>query len=121
MPECPYCHDRENQIKGGKTGVGSQRYKCKPCSRRYTPEPRQMYSDEMRLNAVRMVVEGLGYRQVGRLLGVDHVTVMNWVKAYSDSLPDAPVPEEQPLHIVEMDELFTFTGKKSANLHRYPG
>ena len=62
--------------------------------------------------AVKLSVDGVSFRRIGRHLGVDHVTVMNWVKAYSDQLPDAPVPAERPLHVVEMDELYTFIGTK---------
>lgn len=115
MSECPFCHDTENQVKAGKTGVGSQRWKCKPCNRRYTPEPKQTYSDEMRQQAVKLYADGASFRQVARHFGVDHVTVMNWVKAHVNQLPDAPFPPERPLHIVEMDELYTFVGKKKTD------
>lgn len=112
MSTCPYCQDTENQVKAGKTEAGSQRWKCKPCSRRYTPEPRQMYSDEMRQEAVKWYADGVGYRQIARHFGVDHVTIMNWVKAHVDQLPEAPLPEEDPLHVVEMDELYTYIEHK---------
>jgi len=108
---CPYCGDHENQVKAGKTEAGSQRYKCKSCQRRHTPKPRQMYSDEMRRQAVKWYADGAGYRQIARHFGVSHVTIMNWVKAHAAQLPPAPVPAETPLHIVEMDELFTFVGE----------
>ena len=74
-----------------------------------------MYSDEMRQRAVKLYVDGLGFRQIGRHLSVDHVTVMHWVKAHTAQLPDAPVPDEEPLHIVEMDELYTYVGKKKTD------
>lgn len=57
-----------------------------------------------------MYVDGMGFRQIGRQLHVDHVSVMNWVKDYTAQLPDAPVPEEA--EIVEMDEIYTYIGKK---------
>jgi transposase-like protein len=57
-----------------------------------------------------MYVDGMGFRQIGRHLQVDHVSVMNWVKAYAAELPDAPVPEEADK--IEMDELYTFIGEK---------
>ena len=112
MSECPYCDDTQHQVKAGKTGAGSQRYKCNRCQRRYTPQPRQMYSEAMRQQAVKMYADGAGFRQVARHLGVDHVTIMNWVRAHANQLPAAPLPEEEPLHIVEMDELHTFVGQK---------
>jgi transposase-like protein len=114
MSECPYCHDTEHQVKAGKHESGSQQYKCRLCQRRYTPEPSQRYGDELRRQAVKWYADGLGFRQIGRHLGVDHATVMRWVKAHTDQLPPAPLPEETPLHIVEMDELYTFIGKKKS-------
>lgn len=74
-----------------------------------------MYSDEMRRRAIMMYADGAGFRQVARHFGIDHATVMNWVKAHADQLPPAPVPTEKPLHIVEMDELYTFVGKKKTD------
>jgi transposase-like protein len=100
MSTCPYCHDTEKQVKAGKNESGSQRYKCKPCQRRYTPEPSQMYSDAIRRQAMRLYADGLGFRQVARHLGVDN----------ADQLAHAP------LHIVEMDELLTFIGEKKPGL-----
>jgi len=113
MNECPYCHQTEKQVKAGKNGSGSQRWKCNPCGRRYTPEPSQLYSDEMRQQAIKWYADGVGYRRIARHLGVDHVTIINWVKAHVDQLPDAPLPPEKPLHKIEMDELYTFIGEKN--------
>lgn len=59
---------------------------------------------------MRMYVDGMGFRQIGRQLQVDHVTVMNWVKIYVSQLPDAVSPKDA--YAVEMDELYTFIGKK---------
>ena len=110
MNQCPYCQNTEHQIKAGRTGAGSQRYRGKPCDRRYTPQPSQMYRDEMRRRAVQLYADGMSYRQTGRHLGVDRVTVMNWVKAHVDQLPAAEEAVEAPVHIVEKDELYTFVG-----------
>jgi transposase-like protein len=81
------------------------------CGRRYTPEPKTHgYPDEMRHQAVKLYIEGTNYRRIGRILGVDHVTVMHWVSAHADQLPDAPQPKQ--VVMAEQDELFTFIGKK---------
>ena len=57
-----------------------------------------------------MYVDGMSFRQIGRHLQVDHVSVMNWVKDYVSQLPDAPVPKE--VETVEMDEIYTFIEEK---------
>jgi transposase len=109
--ECPKCHHKEKQNKDGFTAQGSQRYRCKICGARYTPEPKEAgYSDEIRKQAIRMYGDGAGFRQVGRHLKVSHVSVMNWVKAYAAQLPNAPMPET--VEDVEMDELYTFIENK---------
>jgi transposase-like protein len=57
-----------------------------------------------------MYLDGLGFRQIGRQLGVSHASVMNWVEVHTDQLPETPMPEN--VDTVEMDELYTFIGDK---------
>ena len=114
MRKCPHCQDTEQQVKAGFTGSRSQMYKCKPCDRRYVLQSRQ-YSPEMRQAAVQCYADGMTYRQVARHFKVDHKTIINWVKAHADQLPPAPTPSEKPLHIIEMDELHTFVGRKKTD------
>ena len=109
MRKCPKCGSETRQHKIGFTAAGSQRYKCQECGCKYTPEPKpQGYPEELRQKAVRMYLDGLNFRRIGRLLGVDHVSVMNWVKAYAETMDEAPVPDS--VDTVEMDELYTFVG-----------
>lgn len=55
-------------------------------------------------------MDRLGFRQIGRQLSLSHASVMNWVKAHADQLPETPMPEN--VDTVEMDELDTFIGDK---------
>ncbi len=59
-----------------------------------------------------MAVDGLNFRRIGRLLNIDHQTVSNWVTADADDLPDAP-PAPETSATVELDELYSFVGKKN--------
>jgi transposase-like protein len=114
--KCPHCQNEADQVKAGKTYSGSQRYKCKLCNRVYTPEPKQQgYEDAIRHQAVKLYVDGMNYRRIARHLGVDHKSVINWVKAYTSQLPDAPQPKA--VIKAEMDELFTFIGSKKTGLY----
>ena len=111
MNPCPYCQAQDRQVKAGKNDSGSQRWKCQVCGHKYTPEPSEHgYPDSLRQQAVKMNVDGINYRRIGRLLGVDHKTIINWVKAHTDQLPTPPVPDD--LNNAEMDELFTFVERK---------
>ena len=108
---CPKCHQRERQVKAGRTGVGSQRYQCQQCGKRYTPEPKEQgYSNSIRLRAVQLYVDGGNLRRIARHLGVNHQSVANWVKAHAAQLPAAPLPEK--VETIEMDELHTFIEHK---------
>lgn len=43
-----------------------------------------------------MYVNGIGFRAIGRLTGVNHNTVINWVRKAALKLPDAPEHSEIP-------------------------
>ena len=109
--KCPKCQREIKQHKEGRTTAGSQRYRCYICKHTYTPIKKERgYSDELRQQALRMYVDGMNLRRIGRHLGIHHQTVANWVKAYVNQLPETPMPEQ--VKAAEMDELFTFIGDK---------
>jgi transposase-like protein len=113
MITCPHCQRTDQQVKVGYNASGSQRYLCRVCRRKYTPAPkRHGYSEEIRRQALQMYVDGMGFRRIGRTLGVAHRTVINWVNAHAASLPDEPPVPEGELEVNELDELFTFVGSK---------
>jgi transposase-like protein len=81
------------------------------CRYKYTPEPKvHGYPDEIRKQALKLYVDGMNLRRIGRHLGLHHRTVSLWVKASAANLPDTPIPGE--VKTAEMDELFTFIGSK---------
>ena len=62
--------------------------------------------------AVKLYLEGNSFRAIGRLLCVHYVSVINWVNAAHDALPEQ-VADATPTDTEETDELFTFVGKKT--------
>jgi transposase-like protein len=111
MNTCPYCNATERQVKNGNNASGSQRWKCQVCGWKYTPEPKEHgYPDRLRQQAVKMSVDGINYRRIARFPGVDHKMVIDWVKAHTDQLPPAPVPQD--LNNAELNELFTYIEQK---------
>ncbi len=112
MIQCPHCSSSEQETKSGHTKTGSQRYKCRECQRIYTPDPKPLgYPEGTKREAVRLYLEGTNFRRIGRVLGVNHQSVINWVNAYHASLP-AAAPSVPAPEVVELDELFTFVGSK---------
>ena len=111
MMKCPRCRESTRQHKVGFTTARSQRYECQYCQKKYTPNPKARgYPKSLRQQALKMYLEGINFRRIGRLLNVHHKSVINWVNTYAEALPDAAVPEKT--EDVEMDELFTFIGSK---------
>lgn len=104
MPTCPQCHHDERQIKSGFTPAGSQRYYCKLCGCRYTPQAQERgYDEEMRHHALSLHLEGASLRTISRILNVNHQTVANWINAYANHLP--PNLPESLLDLARLDGL----------------
>src|SRR5579871_556259 len=114
MSQCPHCQRSEQQVKIGHNASGTQRYLCKVCRRKYTPNASsQVYSETVRAEAVRLYVDGMNQRRIARTLGISHQSVANWLKRHADSLPNQPPQSEAMLlEVNELDELFTFIGDK---------
>jgi transposase-like protein len=107
-PECKATHIRKNGIKRGK-----QSHICVGCGRQFIVDyaPHRGYSDEVKEECLKMYVNGMGFRGIQRVKEVHHTTVITWVKAVGQDLPDAYDPEEIP-QVGELDELQTFVGSK---------
>jgi len=108
--ECPRCKSASN-VKDGNV-KGRQRYLCKQCRYRFTVEQRGKPTSIKRL-ALMMYLEGLGFRSIERILKVNHVTVMNWIKAFGEQLDEYRMPERN-LEIIEMDEVHTYVQQKKS-------
>lgn len=73
---CPKCGAVDRQRKYGFSASGNQRYKCKACKREYTPEPmRRGYSKEQKEQALKLLVQGMTGRGVGKLSGMSKANV----------------------------------------------
>ena len=119
MQQCPFCKSSEKQIKSGKNRCGSQRFLCQECGKTYTPVPKQQgYGEEVREKAVRMYVEGINFRRIGRLLGVNHQSVVNWVNKHHLKVSGKAEQKisQTTAETIEMDELWTFVGEKKTKL-----
>jgi transposase-like protein len=115
MQQCPFCQQNEKQIKSGKNRCGSQRFLCQDCRKTYTPEPKQQgYTQEVKEKAVRMYVEGINFRRIGRLLAVNHQSVVNWVNQYHWKISGTAQEKvaQTSAETIEMDELWTFIKRK---------
>ncbi|MEM9326197.1 MAG: helix-turn-helix domain-containing protein [Bacteroidota bacterium] len=66
-----------------------QRFKCKQCNYYFTVNKLGKQVDSYTvIKALQLFVEGVSYREIERLLGISHVSVMNWVKRYQVKRPE---------------------------------
>lgn len=59
------------------------------------------------VKALQLYVEGVSYREIERILGVSHVSVMNWVKQYHITRP-SQVEYRPTYRILRHQELVEF-------------
>lgn len=83
---CPNCNSQK-YIKSGVVNQ-RQRYKCKSCGYYFTVNKLGKSIDDYYVNkALQLYLEGLTYREIERILGISHVSIMNWVKKYNIKRP----------------------------------
>jgi hypothetical protein len=86
-PACPKC-EHNKVVKSGVLG-GRQRFKCKKCGYHFTVNKMGKSIDKYYVvKALQLYIEGISYREIERILGVSHVSVMNWVKQYKIKAPE---------------------------------
>jgi len=105
-PRCKSSTHKKNGIVGGR-----QRYKCQDCGYNYSVEIKSTASStSVKRQALQLYLEGLGFRSIGRFLGVSHVSVQKWIKKFGQELDD--LKSENEIDVVEMDEMHTYIGNK---------
>ncbi len=83
---CPNCGSAK-YIKSGIVN-NRQRFKCKSCSYFFSVNKIGKKIDDYYVNkALQLYLEGLTYREIERILGISHVSIMNWVKKYNIKRP----------------------------------
>ena len=107
-PKCAHQHCTKSGVIKGK-----QRYKCKQCKYHFTVQKVGKQIDDYYVTkALQLYVEGVSYREIERLLGISHVSVMNWVKAYGVKRPVHNVNYRPTYKILTFEELQRFMTSK---------
>ena len=104
-------------IKYVKSGIkySKQRYICKKCGCNFTKSQKRGAALETKLMALKLYLEGMGFRSIGRVLNVSNVTVLYWIRNLGKSVKSyvqKQMPDDiRQVDIVEMDEMWHFTKK----------
>ena len=105
-------HVESEWIKNGKDQKGVQTYKNKVTGKCKRAEYKGV-NNETKTMAVMMYLKGLSYRSIADVIGVSHVTIMNWVKGIYHEMNNIPlVDPNRSFNDVEIDEMWHFLKKK---------
>ncbi len=105
--KCLKCSS-SNVCKNGKM-YGMRRYKCKDCNYNYT-KGRNYKDRSIKRFALELYLEGLGFRSIGRILKVSHVSIFNWIKQYGQNLD--LLQNSHEICVTEIDEMHSYIGSK---------
>jgi transposase-like protein len=111
MENCPSC--KSNNICKNGIIKQKQRYLCKECKYCFTVE-KVGKSEKIKRDALILYLEGLGFRSIGRVLKVSHVSVFNWIKSFGKNLDELRSASE--IEVVELDEMHTYIGSKKTTV-----
>lgn len=90
---------------------GKQRYRCKECGCSFTNTPPRGKPAAMKALAILLYAMGnMSFLGIARILGVSDVSVMKWVRAEAQSLPEPEIPAD--VTTVSLDEMWHFLEKK---------
>ena len=108
--ECPHCTSTHVTKNGHRRG--KQNYHCQSCGRQFIASySTKGYTDQVKRHCLTLYVNGMGFRAIERCTGVNHNTVIQWVKQSGEQLADAPSGQMIP-ELAQIDELQTFVGSK---------
>jgi transposase len=109
---CPRCQS-DQYVKNGMLR-GRQRYLCKPCKYQFTVERRSCdATPETKEMAIKMYLEGLGIRAIGRVINFSNVTVLSWIKKFA-AAQQVNINEENSIPVMELDEMHSYVGSKKS-------
>ena len=87
IDKCPKCAG-ETFSKAGLI-ADKQRFKCKDCGYHFTVgKDGKSIDPQIVKRALQLYIEGMSYREIETVLGVSHVSVMNWVKKHNITRPE---------------------------------
>lgn len=108
---CPKCKSHDI-VKSGMA-KGKQRYKCHACNYNFTVMKQGKSIDPYYvIKALQLYIEGVTLREIERILGVSHVSVMNWVKRYNIKAPEN-LDYHPTYKVLTHEELLDFFAQKA--------
>ena len=103
---CSKC-ESTNLVLNGKNKSGTPTYHCKDCNAYRVLYKKKAVDKEA---VFRTFEERNSYRSTGRIFGISHVSIFNWLKKKAQNLNPfkTTVQEATPDTVLEVDEIFSY-------------
>ena len=92
---------------------------CPKCTCHFTQSQQKGPPLETKIMALKLYLEGMGFRSIARILKVSNVTVLYWIRILGKSVKayvNTHLPDDiRHVDFIEMDEMWHFTRKKNKN------
>jgi uncharacterized protein YjcR len=69
----------------------------------------------MKKQALHLYLEGLGFRSIGRFLGVSNVSVLNWIRSFGKEVQELSSKSGE-IEMIEVDEMHSYIGSKKTTV-----
>lgn len=83
---CSHCAS-DKVVKNGYRN-GKQSYLCRDCHRQFRENPNCGYSPQNKDLCVKMSLNGMRFRAIEQVTGINRNNVLNWVRQTVAALPD---------------------------------
>jgi uncharacterized protein YjcR len=71
--------------------------------------------NSLKKQAFHLYLEGLGFRSIGRILGVSNVSVLNWIRDFGKKIQELSSDNKQ-IEMVEVDEMHSYISSKKTTV-----
>ncbi len=110
--KCPKCMS-SHVVKNGSV-KGIRKHLCRDCGYQFTRSTPRGKPLKTKIFAVLLYMSGLSLSRIGWMCSVSAQSVLNWIRKFAAEHAERPKSEGETV-ILELDELWHFLQKKSAN------
>lgn len=90
--KCPRCSSTQISKNGRRNG--KQNYLCKQCKRQFLESYESKgYSDDVKIICLKMHENGMGFREIERVTGVNHNSIIQWAKQSGNNTSEASISD----------------------------
>lgn len=108
--QCPKCGCTQKTKAGFVKEI--QRWRCQQCRCQYTRSQPKGRSQQEKLTALAMYMNGSSLRSIAKHLKASTPSVLAWIRGFKEV--SSKKPEASTATVVELDELCTFLTQKNA-------